>query len=86
MALDTERRSLGVKSLLRRLRGVAPHPVSAEDTMEGLFHPETEDEEELKPQGESAPPGALKAPGKGDSGGNSMPSSGRSVLSARRAT
>lgn len=83
MSLDTERRSLGVKSLLRRLRGVAPRPVSPEDTLEGLFHPETEDEEELKPQGAPRPPGATRAPGTGGSAASGLPRSGRSALSPR---
>ena len=37
MALDTEGRALGVKNILRRLRGAAPKPLSSEDRIEGFM-------------------------------------------------
>lgn len=82
MALDIERKSLGVKHLLRKLRGSSPHPVSPEDTLEGLFHPETEEEEDL---GDKAPRprGGPAAPGGAGGGAPLQRSSGRNALLAR---
>ena len=37
MALDTERRAAGFKSILRRLRGEAPRPLKPEDQIEGIL-------------------------------------------------
>ncbi len=60
MALDTERRSVGVKAILRKLRGTAPRPVSPEDQIEGMYEKggelpgEKSDEEAL---GEAGQPG-----------------------------
>jgi hypothetical protein len=59
MALDTERRALGVKRLLHRLRGSAPRPLSAEDELQGLIKPD--EEEGLTSEDErSATPSAPK--------------------------
>lgn len=57
--LDTERRSVGIKSILRKLRGSAPRPVSPEDQIEGMYEkaPESEltgaDEEDLAGTGQA---------------------------------
>lgn len=63
MALDTERRAAGFKSILRRLRGEAPRPLQPEDQIEGIFGTEgetkplgpEEDEEALESASPAAP-------------------------------
>jgi hypothetical protein len=37
MSLELERKSLGVKHLLRKLRGTSPRPLSPEDQVQSLF-------------------------------------------------
>jgi len=63
MALDTERRAAGFRSILRRLRGEAPRPIQPEDQIEGVLsaNPEAmspspeEDEEASGSASPSAP-------------------------------
>lgn len=66
-----EKRGLGVRNLLRKLRGVAPRPVSPEDSLEALFssNPESGGHDEA----EQAPKKA--APVQGNSLGGRAPKS-----------
>jgi len=53
MALDTEGRALGIRSILRRLRGGAPRPLSPEDQVEGFMNADQEGQ-----RGQQGPEGA----------------------------
>lgn len=48
MALEMERKSVGVRHLLKKLRGVSPHPLSPEDDVQDLLKPEEGAEKEAE--------------------------------------
>jgi len=70
--LEQERKSLGVRHLLRKLRGTSPRPVSPEDQVQGLLSETSSIGTEA---GKEEEPGALQGaaagPGVGGKAGRS---------------
>lgn len=62
-AVTEERRSLGVKNLLRKLRGTAPRPVTPEDSLESLFSSNPLEEGEPREAAAEQTAPTAKAPG-----------------------